>query len=281
MFVTFLGGCSADGKTPDKETSGKKVSAEVTDEETIQKETETEKETLPPEPETDEFGSTIPTTMPKQKLKRKPVSYAGIDPSKPMIALTFDDGPCANTPRLLDILNKHGVKATFFVVGKYVEDNASTMKRMAKEGHEIASHTWSHANLSTSSRETIEKELKSTSAIVKKITGQTIHLARPPYGSSNELAQQVAAELGLSYILWSVDTRDWESRNATAVYNMTMNYVGNGSIILCHDLHSTTVDAMESVIPALINSGYQFVTVSQLLTYNRGELEAGEIYSNR
>ncbi len=283
LMVTFMGGCSAEGESPKETTEAEKTTVqEQTEKQTTEKITEkiTEKETEP-ESITDENGNVVTTLAPKAKLDRTPVNCDHIDPSKPMIALTFDDGPSANTGRLLNILERNGARATFFVVGKYIKGNEALLQKMVANGNELASHTWSHANLSTSSDEVIISQLADTRAAIKKATGVDAPLARPPYGAHNENVKNIAASQGISLIMWSLDTRDWESRNATAVYSKTMSNVRNGDIILCHDLHKTTVDAMESVIPSLIQSGYQLVTVSELLTYGREELTCGEVYFRR
>ena len=117
-----------------------------------------------------------------------------------------------------------------------------------------------------------------TRAKIYEITGVDCKLVRPPYGACNDEIRDIGKELGVSFINWSVDTLDWKSKNADAVYNEIMKDVGDGHIILCHDLHKSTVDAMEKVVPDLIKKGYQLVTVSELLTCRGGEITAGKVY---
>jgi len=202
-----------------------------------------------------------------------------IDPDKPLLALTFDDGPSAHTKRLLDILGQHGARATFFVTGNTIGRRADTVRRIVNEGHEIADHSWSHKNLTELSNEDISAELEKTNIKIYEITGVECKLARPPYGAYNDEVKQVGKDLGMAYILWSYDTLDWKTKDAQAVYDAVMAGAKDGRIILCHDLHKTTVDAMETVIPALIEEGYQLVTVSELLTARGGSIKAGNIYN--
>lgn len=201
-----------------------------------------------------------------------------IDPDKPMLALTFDDGPSSNTDRLLNAFATHGGKGTFYVVGNMVDSRPETLKRMATEGHEIAGHSWNHRQLTKLDNEELTAQFMNTRAKIYDITGIDPVTMRPPYGAYNDTVKAKAKELGISMIYWSVDTLDWKYKNADTVYNAVMNGAKDGAIILCHDLHKTTVDAMERAIPDLIAQGYQLVTVSELLTYNGETLEPGKVY---
>ena len=201
-----------------------------------------------------------------------------IDPYKPMIALTFDDGPSAYTDRLLDIFATYGGKGTFFVVGNAVDARQSTVKRIVDEGHEVGIHSWNHSELTKLNRQEIKNQITWTKTKIFNVSGYNSTIVRPPYGSWNSDVKSVGKELGVSFVNWSIDTLDWKSRNANAVYKEIVGKVRNGEIVLCHDLHETTVDAMEFVIPKLIEDGYQLVTVSQLLTYPDKKLEAGRMY---
>ena len=217
---------------------------------------------------------------PKEPVKPlpKPDTAPTIDPTKPMIALTFDDGPSAHTDRLLDIFKKYGGKGTFFVVGYLIDSRPETLKRIAAEGHEIGNHSWNHKQLTTLDEKELTDQIMKTRAKIYDITGVDVHIMRPPYGAHNEFVRGVAAKLGVPFINWSVDTVDWKTKNAQAVYNEIMKNAKNGSIILCHDLHKTTVDAMETVIPKLIADGYQLVTVSELLSFSNNGLVPGKVY---
>lgn len=206
------------------------------------------------------------------------VPESDIDPDKPMLALTFDDGPSAHTQRLLDIFEKHGGKGTFFVLGNTLDNRKETLKRIAYEGHEIGNHSWSHRQFTNIDIDEVKDQIMMTRAKIYDITGVDCTVVRPPYGACNDEIRTLGKEIGVTFVNWSVDTLDWKTKNADAVYKEIMKDAADGHIILCHDLHKTTVDAMERVIPALIREGYQLVTVSELLTSRGGEIEAGRMY---
>ena len=201
-----------------------------------------------------------------------------IDPDKPMVALTFDDGPSAHTDRLLDIFARYGGKGTFFVLGNLIDSRKNTLKRIVYEGHEIGNHSWNHRQFTNLSSEEIMDQIMMTRAKIYDITGVDTLIVRPPYGACNNTVKAVGANVGISFVNWSIDTLDWKSKNAVAVREEIMKNVSDGAIILCHDLHKTTVDAMETVIPELIEKGYQLVTVSELMEYSEKSLEAGKMY---
>ncbi len=205
------------------------------------------------------------------------VSYPrGIDPTKPMVALTFDDGPCKNTNRILDILYSYGAVATFFEVGQNVERYPDIVRRTVELGNEIGSHSYNHPNLQSLGYSAIRNQVNWTNNAFINAIGYAPTLFRPPYGSRN---RSVDSAVGMPMILWSVDTLDWKSRNANSVYNITMNNTRDGSIILMHSLYTTTADALEMILPALIERGYQFVTVSELAEYRGYDLSAGNSYT--
>lgn len=203
-----------------------------------------------------------------------------IDPNKPMVALTFDDGPSKHTDRLLDVFAKNGGKGTFFVVGNLIEGKEETLRRVALEQHEIGNHSWNHRQFTKLGTEELTDQIMNTKAKIYDVTGVNTNLVRPPYGSFNDHTKSVASYLGVSLVNWSLDTLDWKTKNADAVYQEIMSNVKDGDIILCHDLHKTTVDAMERVIPDLIAKGYQLVTVSELLSQEGNEIKAGKVYFN-
>ncbi len=206
---------------------------------------------------------------------------AEIDPEKPMVAITFDDGPGAYTDRLLDILQRYDAKATFFVVGYKIDRRPETVQRIVSEGHEIGGHSWNHKELTKLTEKEISSQLTKTRNKIHDVTGIEPVLMRPPYGSYNDSVRAVAKKLGISAINWNVDTLDWKYKDADKVYDGTFKKLKDGNIILFHDIHPTTVDAMERVIPALIEEGYQLVTVSQLLTADGGQITPGKLYYNR
>ena len=201
-----------------------------------------------------------------------------IDPSRPMVALTFDDGPGENTLLILEILKKYDALATFFVIGNRVESRAHIVSQTFDAGHEILGHSWSHRRLTALSRVEIRNEILRTNAVIEAVTGVAPNMMRAPFGLVDRRVQNIAAELDVAIINWSVDTLDWRSRNADAVYRIIMDNVHDRAIILCHDIHFSTAEAMERVIPSLIAQGYQLVTVSELMYYSGKILEPGQVY---
>lgn len=201
-----------------------------------------------------------------------------VDPTKPMVALTFDDGPGAHTERLLEIFRTYGGKGSFFVVGNMIGNRPDTIKRIVADGHEIGGHSFNHRQFTNLSKEEISDQIMKTRAQIYNLTGVDSRIVRPPYGAVNDTVRGVGKELDVSYVNWSVDTLDWKNKDATKIYNHIMESTSDGDIILCHDLHKTTVDAMEKVIPALIQKGYQLVTVSELLESKENYPEAGKVY---
>lgn len=201
-----------------------------------------------------------------------------IDPSKPMVALTFDDGPGGeNTVRILDALKAHNGHATFFVVGYNIDGNEEVMKRAVSEGSEIGNHTASHEKLTALDTEGINNQIQTVENRVKEITGQERVIIRPPYGAADE---NVMSLLNSPVILWSIDTEDWKTRDAgSTIANIQAN-VYDGAIILMHDIYSQTADAAVSIIEWLDSQGYQMVTVSELGYYRRGGLQTGIKYGS-
>ena len=203
------------------------------------------------------------------------IVYSKIDPSKPMVALTFDDGPSAYTKDILDQLEKYGVHATFFVVGERVSTYASTIKRAYSLGCEIGNHSWSHPNLASISVKTMQSEISRTDEAIEKVIGKKTTLLRPPYGSVDSDVRNYA---GKPLIHWSIDTLDWKTRNSSKTISSVLNNVRDGSIVLMHDIYSATRDAAVSLIPTLISRGYQLVTVSEMAAYHGTTLKNGTIY---
>lgn len=195
------------------------------------------------------------------------VVYNRCDVPAPVIALTFDDGPNPDhTPRLLDMLKQRNIKATFFLVGRCVVTWPHIVKRIADEGHELANHSWSHPLLTALSTTGLDSQMKRThDAIIKACGKPPIHY-RPPYGAirANQ-RQHLYDTYGYSTIIWDVDPLDWKNRNAKTVKDRILASTRAGSIILCHDIHGTTVDAMPGTLDELKARGYQFATVSQLI----------------
>lgn len=195
---------------------------------------------------------------------------------KKLVALTFDDGPlAATTPQLLDILKKKQVPATFFVVGTMAERAPEVLKREQKEGHEVGSHTTAHRSLATMSAGEIQAEKQQMNSIVERITGKGVSLVRPPYGA---LSDTVRGTMGQAMILWSVDPEDWRDRKAETVRTRVREMAHDGAVILLHDIHPTTVEAVPGIIDDLRADGYEFVTVSELAEAKKVKLESGKVY---
>jgi len=195
-----------------------------------------------------------------------------------LAAITFDDGPSQYTDGLLDELSKRNVSVTFFMQGCNAERYPSVVKKAYEAGHQIASHTYSHPNLNKLGSTAIQNQLSRTDAILDNATGaQNSYLLRPPYGNANK---KVLAAIGRPAIIWSVDTLDWKSRNADAVYQHIVNDTRDGSIILLHDLYSTSVSGALQGIDSLLEQGYELVTVGELLRRRGYDAAAGNKYSS-
>ncbi len=202
-------------------------------------------------------------------------NYKEIDMNKPMIAFTFDDGPNYNTSKILDVLNKYNVKATFFVLGKKAMAQEKIIKKMSELGMEIGNHTYNHLILPRYSNDKIKEEITKTNEILKKITGTYPSLFRPSYGS---ISNKVKNNANMPIIIWNLDTLDWKYHNSKKIANKILNKVSDGDIILMHDIYSATLNAIDLVIPTLLEDGYQIVTVSELFYYKGKKLENNKVY---
>ena len=201
---------------------------------------------------------------------------ASIPAGEKYVALTFDDGPrCSTTERLLDGLKERGVCATFFLIGQQIESNASLVERMASEGHQVGNHTWSHQRLEGIDAAAAAQEVERTEAVLEDLLGEGEYWLRPPYG---QVMDGLEDSFGVPMIKWSVDPRDWESRDAEKVSKAILKDVKPNSIILLHDIYPTSVDAALKVVDTLQEEGYWFVTVEELLYLNGVTPEAGEMY---
>lgn len=200
----------------------------------------------------------IPSTaVPKKPTIPKPAA------STKRVALTFDDGPHPKvTQQILKTLKKYDAKATFFVVGDSVKKNPKVLKEVSAAGHEIGNHTFNHVKLTTLSVKQIQSQIQSTDAEVKAVIGHNTTVFRPPYGAYNN---NVKGQLKVPNVLWTIDTLDWKHHNPTKTLQIVKANAKNGSIILMHDIHQTTADALDSVLSTLQKQGYEFVTVSELL----------------
>ena len=200
-----------------------------------------------------------------------------IDPSRPVIALTFDDGPGKRTGELLDQLEKYDAKATFFMLGQKVASYPDEIKKMKEIGCELGNHSYDHPNLANLSADGVKKQIGDTNSKIKKIVGEEATVMRPPYGAISATLRENA---GMPLILWNIDTLDWKTRNARITVDMVMKNVDDGDIILMHDIHTESVDAAIELIPKLLEKGYQLVTVSELAAYKNVTLENGEKYTD-
>jgi peptidoglycan/xylan/chitin deacetylase (PgdA/CDA1 family) len=190
---------------------------------------------------------------------------------QPYVAITFDDGPNSiQTPRLLEMLAKRNIKATFYVVGKCVKENPAIVKRFVTEGHEIGNHSWSHPKLSSMSQDAVYAEIKKTHDAVIEAAGVPPKSFRPPYGAFTEAQRRWAfKEFGYKTILWSVDPFDWKKPGSGVIAQRILTQSHSGAIILAHDIHKQTVDAMPETLDGLLAKGYKFVTVSELLAMEK------------
>ena len=211
-----------------------------------------------------------------QSGERSSISSVHVD--GPYIAMTFDDGPRPDgknafyTPKLLDILKERHIHVTFFVLGQMVQEHPELLQRAVAEGHEIGNHSWDHKALNKLGEGGLQHELADTSTLIKQVTGKAPVIMRPPYGATSpRLSRAIEKEYGMKVILWSVDPDDWKDPGPQAVeQRIIAGWKGSGgakpgAIILSHDIHKGTIEAMPATLDALLAKGYKFVTVSELL----------------
>lgn len=211
--------------------------------------------------------------------KKNPTISLPINPAKglshyrgssslPYIALTFDDGPHpTHTPKLLNILSQYNVKATFYVTGQNASRYPAIIRRMVAEGHEIGNHTYTHPNLTKLSDAEVRSQLNKSVAAISAAANVKPRTFRPPYAAMTSRQRAwVNAEYGYPIIFWDVDPQDWKDRNASIVTSRLLNRAKNGSILLLHDIHATSIAAVPKTINGLLGKGFKFVTISQLLS---------------
>ena len=191
------------------------------------------------------------------------------------VAFTFDDGPSKYTKELLEILKENNAEATFFVLGAGIDYHSSTIEEMKDNGHQIESHGVSHTAFTNLTNEELIKELETTKSLLDKYE-ITQTLVRPPYGSTND---RVKENVDYPLIMWSIDTRDWEHRDSEKSSQIIIENIEDGSIILMHDIHKPTIEAVRMVLPILKEQGYEFVTIREL--FEDKELEEGKVYYKR
>lgn len=211
-------------------------------------------------------NSTLLSTVEEVKKNRK------------MVALTFDDGPTQNTEELLELLNEYNVKATFFVLEYNCLTHPDAIVSMAEEGHEIAIHGSTHTAFTKLTVEEVQNEIDSTINTIENLGVDASNIVRPPYGSLNpELKENITSP----FVLWSIDTEDWKTRDKDMIKKQITDSISDGQIILMHDMgtvHNANLEALRELLPELTKE-YSFVTISDLYKYNDIELENGGAYS--
>ena len=180
---------------------------------------------------------------------------------RPMIALTFDDGPGEYTEELINCLVENNAKATFFMLGQNVEAYPEIAKELSDAGMELGNHSYSHPDLVTIGAEAAAQQVSNTDAALKAATGFEATVMRPPGGSFND---SVKAAINHPLIIWSIDTRDWATKSEDQTYQVVMDNAQDGSVVLMHDIHEWSVKAAIRMIPDLIAKGFKLVTVSEL-----------------
>ncbi len=211
-----------------------------------------------------------------QESQEQAAAGRQIDPARPMVALTFDDGPFAPVGnQIMDCLAQYGGKATFFVVGSRVSSYGTELQRMVAEGHEIGNHTYEHKNLTKLSGSQIQSQINQCNDAVQAACGVRPSLVRPPGGAKNG---SVLANVQAPVIMWSIDTKDWKTRNAGKTVNAVMSQVRDGDIVLMHELYSQTGAAALEMIPRLTEAGYQLVTVSEMAALRGGAAPGGAYF---
>lgn len=208
-----------------------------------------------------------------------PIKNRNIDSSKPMVALTFDDGPNGTaTPKILDTLEKYNVVATFFDLGTCMENYPNITKREEQIGCEVGTHTYSHQNLNKLSVEEIQNDISNASKIYEQTLGHKLYLVRPPYGNADITVRRT---LKYPLIEWDVDSLDWKTKNKDKIL-AKINEISNfdGRIILMHSIYNSTAEAVEELVPQLLSEGYQLVTVSEMAKYKGTTLKTSTIYYN-
>ena len=195
------------------------------------------------------------------------ITFNSVYVDQPYIAMTFDDGPHATlTPKLLDMLATRRLKATFFIIGQNGAEYPDIMKRIVREGHELANHSWSHPNLAKMSDEAVRAQMQKTDEVIQAAAGKRTTVMRPPYGSITPRQKQwIHEEFGYRTIIWDVDPFDWRRPGAAVIRDRIVGQTQPGSIILVHDIHPGSVEAMPDTFDQLTAKGFKFATVSELL----------------
>ncbi|MBF6978457.1 polysaccharide deacetylase family protein [Aerococcaceae bacterium zg-BR22] len=209
--------------------------------------------------ETDALSKEHCQTLFQSKQMAAQLAGSELDP-RLLVALTFDDGPHPEiTPQVLDVLKEYNIKGTFFVTGANVERYPELAKRIVDEGHHIGNHSYNHPDLSKLSDAEVLKQLEQTQALIKDATGTTPTMFRMPFGAGGRRVVHLGQSLGLTSIIWNLDTQDWRSHDKDAIFEQAMEYLREKTLMLMHDTHQAAPEALRKIIPALIAKGYEFV----------------------
>ena len=199
-----------------------------------------------------------------------------LEKNKKTVTLTFDDGPSGEiTDRVIEVLNENKMKATFFMLGSRMKQYPELVKKAVNNGHEVGSHGYSHKYLTKIKQNTLDFEINETNRIYNEITGLDLLYLRPPYGKINE---KIRKSINLPFILWSIDTRDWETRDALNIINSVLDDIQDGDIIIMHDNYITTLEALRVILPELYVRGFQVVTLSELISLKEKTVESHNVY---
>jgi peptidoglycan-N-acetylglucosamine deacetylase len=214
-----------------------------------------------------EKSGSAPAAVTAASPAQPQITFNSVHVDGPYIALTFDDGPHKTlTPKLLDLLAAHHMKATFFVVGQNAADHPDILRRAVREGHEIANHSWSHPNLAKMSDEAARREVQKTDDAIFAAIGKHPTLLRPPYGSITARQKRwMHDDFGYRIIIWDVDPLDWKRPGPSVVTSRILKETKAGSIVLAHDIHPPTLEAMPATFDQLDAKGFKSVTVTELL----------------
>lgn len=209
------------------------------------------------------------------KLGDFPFLPKRVDPEKKLIAFSFDDGPSRkNTEKILKALDKNNARATFFMLGQNAKYYPDLVKKVEESGNEIAGHSWNHPLLTKLGKKGVKKQMSQMNEAIASVTGSDVGLLRPPYGSINRTVKNTVKD---PLILWSIDTLDWKTLNADKTADAILKQARDGDIILMHDIHAPTAEAVKKVLPKLEKKGFQVCTVSELLEARNITLHPGDV----
>ena len=217
--------------------------------------------------------ASVLTFLPIHSLAHAKNVYHCSRTDEKVVALTFDDGPHPRyTREILQLLERYGIRATFFMIGENISNYPDTAKMVVAAGHEVGNHTDTHPSIRRADNAAVRREMEIAEKKISDLTGERPSLFRPPEGLCSHEICQIAEEMDYSVILWTVDTRDWAGTPTDVITKGVMKRVRGGDILLFHDYVSRrghTLDALRKIIPALQKEGYTFLTVSELLALEK------------